>query len=128
MLILNYSHPLTIGQLVQIEHMAKQSIAEVRNIKTHFDQTKPFAPQIKALIEASNLTDDELNQEEMYVPLFIVPPALNFITAGLLAMFYGEIGYLPNCIRLHPIPNSTPPRFEVAEIMRLQAWRNGVID
>ncbi len=34
------------------------------------------------------------------------------------------MGYFPACIRLRPVPESLPPRFEVAEILNLQAVRD----
>ena len=58
-------------------------------------------------------------------PLLIVLPALNFITAVLLAELHGRMGYFPPIVRLRPAAGSTPPRFEVAEIINLQAVREG---
>jgi len=34
------------------------------------------------------------------------------------------MGYFPSMVRLRPIDNSNPQRFELAEVMNLQALRN----
>jgi hypothetical protein len=34
------------------------------------------------------------------------------------------MGYFPTIIRLRPVANATPPRFEVAELINLQAVRD----
>jgi hypothetical protein len=57
-------------------------------------------------------------------PILVNPPALNFITALLLAELHGRMGYFPPIIRLRPIANSLPPQYEVAEILNLQALRD----
>jgi len=41
----------------------------------------------------------------------------------LLAELHGRMGYFPPIVRLRPVPNALPPRFEVAEIINLQAVR-----
>jgi hypothetical protein len=119
MLILNFSHPLTNDQRGQIEQLAGQPISGVRDIPAQFDHTQPFADQVAALIAACGLTA----QEWQSVPLLIVPPALNFIAVALLAELHGVMGYFPDCVRLRPVGNARPPRFEVAEILNLQDLR-----
>ncbi len=47
----------------------------------------------------------------------------------LLAELHGRMGYFPPCIRMRPVvgPDGqriVPPRFEVAEILNLQAIRD----
>jgi len=120
MLILNFSHPLTDEQVKQIEDITGQAVDEVRRIPVQFDHQQPFAAQVTALADACDLTP----QEWQTTPLLIVPPALNFIAATLLAELHGRMGYFPPIIRLRPIPDSLPPRYEVAEIINLQAVRD----
>lgn len=121
MLLLNFSHPLTKEQLQQVEALlgAGQTITEVRAVPTHFNQNEPFAPQVSALADACGLTTEEWQT----LPLLLVPPALNFIAVALLAELHGRCGYFPPVVRLRPVPDSLPPRFEVAEILNLQAIR-----
>ncbi|MGH2522324.1 MAG: CRISPR-associated protein Csx15, partial [Anaerolineales bacterium] len=38
---------------------------------------------------------------------------------------HGRMGYFPPLIRLRPVQEALPPRYEVAEILNLQAVRDG---
>ncbi|MFN3763696.1 MAG: CRISPR-associated protein Csx15, partial [Anaerolineae bacterium] len=42
---------------------------------------------------------------------------------ALLAELHGRCGYFPAMLRVRPVPGSTPPRYEVAEIVNLQMLR-----
>jgi hypothetical protein len=41
-----------------------------------------------------------------------------------LAELHGRMGYFPPILRLRPVEGAIPPRFEVAEIINLQALRD----
>jgi hypothetical protein len=64
------------------------------------------------------------SQEWQTLPILVNLPSLNVIAAVLLAELHGRTGHFPAVIRLRPIPNSTPPQFEVAEVLNLQAIRD----
>ncbi|MGQ9568424.1 MAG: CRISPR-associated protein Csx15, partial [Anaerolineae bacterium] len=121
MLLLNFSHPLTEEHLSQIATLAgvAPEALEVRAIPTYFDPSEPFAPQVVALADACSLSP----QEWQTLPILVVPPSLNVIAVALLAELHGRCGYFPPVVRLRPVPGSLPPRFEVAEILNLQALR-----
>jgi len=119
MLILNYSHPLTPDQLAQLAALTGQSIAEVRDIPAQFDLDTPFAQHALALAEAAGLTAAQWQTES----LLVVLPALNFGAAALLAELHGRMGYFPPVVRLRPVKDALPPRYEVAEVINLQAIR-----
>lgn len=120
MLLLNYSHPLTPAQLAQLETLTGQPLARIISLPSQIDPQQPLAPQIVQLAEAAGLTPEEWQT----TPILIVPPALNFSAAVLIAHLHGLIGYFPPIVRLRPIPNSLPPQFEVAEIINLQQIRD----
>ena len=120
MLILNYSHPLTPDQRSQLEALTGQPIAEVRDIPTQVDVSAPLAPQATALADAAQLSPAEWQT----APLLLVPPSLNFAAAALLAELHGRMGYFPPIVRLRPVSGALPPRYEVAEIINLQALRD----
>ncbi len=120
MIILNFSHPLTPDHLAQIEALAGESVARVVDVPAQFDHDHSFARQAEALVEGVGLTP----QEWQTVPLLGNPPALNLIAVTLLAHLHGRMGYFPTVLRLRPVPGSTPPRFEVAELVNLQAVRD----
>ncbi len=119
MLILNFSHPLTPGQRAQLESLTGQDIAEVYTLPVHFDNALPFLPQLEALMGGLPLSAETLQSE----PVLVVLPALNFITALALAELHGRMGYFPPVARLRPVAGSLPPRYEVAEVLNLQAVR-----
>ncbi len=120
MILLNFAHPLTDPQREQIESLAGQPIAREIHLPAQFDPQQPFAPQLDALLARVGLTAEQWQTESILVNL----PSLNFITALLLADLHGRMGYFPPCLRLRPIKDALPPRFEVAEILNLQARRD----
>ncbi len=120
MILLNFSHPLTDPQREQIESLAGQPIAREIHLPAQFDHQQPFGPQLDALLLRAGLTAEQWQTESILVN----PPSLNFITALLLAELHGRMGYFPPCLRLRPVKDALPPRFEVAEILNLQARRD----
>lgn len=120
MLILNYSHPLTPDQLSRLEALTGVAVEAVRELPAQLDLDAPFAPQAVALADAAQLTPEQWQT----TPLLLVPPALNFAAVALLAELHGRMGYFPPVVRLRPVAGALPPRYEVAEIINLQAVRD----
>jgi hypothetical protein len=121
MIVLNFSHPLTPAHREQIAALTGQPVDDVIEIKTHFDNGQPFEPQLAALLEEVPLTAEQWQTES----LLVNPPSFNYVAVLLLADLHGRMGYFPACIRLRPVADAVPPRFEVAEILNLQGVRNG---
>jgi len=119
MLLLNFSHPITPEQQKQIESLTRSSIEETRHIPAQFENEQPFSQQIHALVEAADLTPTEWQTRAILVN----PPSLNFGALNLLAELHGRMGYFPPIIRIRPVKDSLPPRYEVAEIINLQEVR-----
>ena len=120
MLILNYSHPLSADQLAQLEALTATPITAVREIATQLDLNAPFAEQATALAAAAELTPAEWQTKAV----LLILPALNFAAAALLAELHGRMGYFPPIVRLAPVAGALPPRYEVVEIINLQALRD----
>jgi len=120
MILLNFSHPLTPDHLQHVETLTGQQVERVIEVDSHIDTQHPLAPQVVALTSACDLTAEEWQT----LPLLVNPPALNFIAVALLAELHGRCGYFPTILRLRPVPGSTPPRFEVAELINLQSLRD----
>jgi hypothetical protein len=120
MILLNFSHPLTQEQVKDIKAITDQAVTEVRHVPAQFDPQQPFVPQVEALVEACQLTPEEWQTQ----PILIAPPSLNFIAVVLLAELHGRMGYFPPLVRLRPVAGSTPPRYQVAEVINLQDVRN----
>jgi hypothetical protein len=119
MLLLNFSHPLTDAQAAQIEALTGTPITRSIAVLPQFDEQQPFAPQVEALLAQIDLTPAQWQGE----PLLAVLPSLNFITAALLAELHGRMGYFPPVVRIRPVADALPRRYEVAEILDLQTIR-----
>ncbi len=91
----------------------------MRDIPAHFDNAQPFPEQIRRLADDIGLTSEEWQT----LPILLVPPAYNFAAMTLLAELHGRMGYFPAIVRIRPILDSLPPRYEVAEIINLQNVR-----
>ncbi|OQA41332.1 MAG: hypothetical protein BWY52_02605 [Chloroflexi bacterium ADurb.Bin325] len=119
MLVLNFSHPLTADHLTQLQALTGRAVERVVDVPVQFDVTVSFVAQVGALVDGIGLSSVEWQTTQILVN----PPALNFITAVLLAELHGRMGYFPPMMRLRPVSDSLPPRFEVAEIINLQTVR-----
>ena len=124
MIVINFSHPLTAEQLEAAAQLTGAEAERVLEVKTQFDPEQPFAEQARALVEGVGLSP----QEWQTTPLLLNLPSLNVIAALVVAELHGRCGYFPAIVRLKPVSGSTPPRFEVAEIVNLQAVRDGARD
>jgi len=120
MIVLNFSHPLTSAHLEQIEAFTGKAVGSVLDVATDFNNSKPFAAQVRKLVDSIGFTP----REWQTIPLLVNPPSLNSITVVLVAELHGRMGYFPTVLRLRPVANITPPQFEVAEIIDLQAIRD----
>ncbi len=120
MILLNFSHPITEEQRAQIEALTKKPLEQIITLPVHFDQEKPFLPQLRALLKEVPFTP----QEWQTAPILVNLPSYNYIAALALAELHGRMGYFPPIIRLKPVRDSIPPRYEVAEIINLQSIRD----
>ena len=120
MVIVNFAHPLTQEHLRQIEKIAGQKVKKVIDVKTQFDHERSFVEQARELVDKAGLSSTEWQT----LPLLINLPSLNYIAALVLAELHGRCGYFPSVLRLKPVPNANPPKFEAAEILNLQAVRD----
>lgn len=118
MLILNFTHPLTLEQRTQIEVLANTSIEEVRTIRVQIDQEEPLEPQIISLVDDVGLSSEEWQTRS----LLINPPGYAPAAFVLLAELHGRIGHFPALIRLRPKLGAVTS-YEVAELLNLQAIR-----
>jgi hypothetical protein len=118
MLILNFSHPITAEQRVQIEALAEMPISEIRTIPVQIEQAEPLSSQIAALVDAVGLSPEEWQT----MPLLINPPGYAPAAFVLLAELHGRIGHFPTLLRLRP-KQGPVTAFEVAELLNLQTVR-----
>jgi len=121
LIVINYSHPLTAEQLQQLEKITGDKVERTIEIDAQIEPQKPLAPQVAAMAERTGLAAKEWQT----VPILVNPPSLNISAAVLMAELHGRMGYFPPVLRLRLVPGSLPPRFEVAEVINLQAVREG---
>jgi hypothetical protein len=119
MILLNFGHPLSAEQRAQIEQLAGQAIGRLIELPIHFDQGRPFAEQVRALVDSVGLSAEEWQ----HAAIFVNPPTLSTIAVTLLAELHGRMGYFPPVVRMRPVEDVLPPRFEAAEIINLQQVR-----
>jgi hypothetical protein len=119
MYIINLAHPLTEAHLRRIQEITGETITEVKEIPSQIDHNLPLEPQIEALLDKIDFTTQQWQTEPFLVNL----PALSCSAAAVLAQVHGRAGYFPPVLRLSPVQEEIPPRFEVAEILNLQAMR-----
>jgi hypothetical protein len=120
MILLNFSHPLTPDQRAAIEQLTGTPLTQELHAPAQFDHQQPYAPQLAALMAQVPLSAAQWQSE----PIAVVPPSLNFIAVLLLAELHGRMGYFAPVVRLRPVAGAVPPRFEVAELLNLQALRD----
>jgi len=120
MLVINFTHSFTPSQLAAIEQLSGLKVGDVREVKTQLDHDLPFVEQAHALVDGVGLTAAEWQT----LPLLVNLPSHHVIAASVLAELHGRMGYFPAVIRMRPVADTTPPQFEVAEIINLQAVRD----
>ena len=120
MIVLNFSHPFTDEQLMQIEQISGNVIENVITLPVQFENAEAFLPQLETLFLQLALSPEKLQTMQILVNL----PSLNFISSMVLAELHGRMGYFPPIIRLRSVKNSLPPKYEVAEIINLQNIRD----
>lgn len=120
MLLLNFSHPLRPAHLSQLaDELGEKPVLRFNHMAqaSHEDE---FAEQVKRLVDSVNLSPTDWQTERILVN----PPGFTPLALVLLAELHGRMGYFPAIVRMRPISNSTPPEYEVAEVINLQAVRD----
>lgn len=118
MILLNYSHPITSEQKIQLRNIFDAEQIDIIDIPCHLDIEAPFSLQVVALADAAGLTSQEWQSLRIIVNL----PALSAAAALLLAELHGRMGYYPPAVRLKR-EGGPPPVFVVAEVLDFDEQR-----
>ena len=120
MIIVNFAHPLTQAHRQQIETITGMAVTAVHDLPCQLNSNEPIMPQVEALLDSVPLSSHQWQTEA----LLLNPPGLATAAAALLAELHGRTGHFPAIIRVRPVNGRTPPQYEVAEIINLQAVRD----
>ncbi len=116
--LLNYSHPLTAAQVAQVAALCGETVV-VRDLPAQADRARPLAEVAHELADAAGLSAEEWQT----TPLVLNPPALAPLALALIAELHGRGGGFPAILNVRPVADSVPTRYEVAEVLNLQAVR-----
>lgn len=116
--LLNYAHPLSAEQLATVVE-AIGELPTVRDLPAHADRSRPLVEVARELADSAGLSPDEWQT----TPLLLNPPALAPVALAFIAELHGRCGGFPAMLNVRPVEGSTPTRYEVAEVVNLQALR-----
>jgi len=119
MLLLNFTHPLSSAQLDQLAALAGQSVEQMLGEMLFFDPQEPMVPQTKAAVDALNLDSTTWQT----TPIVVNLPGHAAAAAAIVAELHGRMGHFPAILRVRPVADSAVTRYEIAEVINLQAIR-----
>ncbi len=119
MIVLNFAHPITDEQRAQIEALVGLPVERIVAVPTQIDTAAPLAPQVAALAGACELTPDDWQT----LALVVNPPGLATVAVALMAEIHGRRGSFAAMIRLRSVAAALGTRYEVAEVVNVQAVR-----
>lgn len=120
MILINFGHPFTPQNLEELRRLLGEDLERQIDAPVQLDPMQPFAPQVVEIVDGAGLTSLEWQTQ----PIVVNPPTLNVIAAAVLAELHGRMGHFPPVTRLRSAPGSVAVRYEVAEVMDLQAQRD----
>lgn len=118
--LLNFARAFTEQQQQGLELSLGHRLGKIVARPIEFDHTRPYGPQCVKLVKGIKFTSAEWET----LPIVVNPPGF---APGALALFselHGRMGHFPAVVRLRQIAGSTPPAYEFAEIINLQALRD----
>lgn len=118
-IFLNYTHPLTAEQAARLAELLGEP-PEERRIAVQIDRARPLAEVAGELADAAALAPEEWQTSA----LVMNPPALAPVALALAAELHGRCGYFPAILNVRPVAGASPPRYELAEVVNLQAIRD----
>lgn len=121
MILLNFHHPLTEEALAQVEALAGQPVVEVRGEMPQFKNEEPLVKQVRDLLDRAGLSA----QEWQIASILVNPPGFAPAAAVLMAEIHGRKGHFPPMLRMRPVEDGVFTLYVVAEVINLQAVREG---
>ncbi|GAC1436144.1 MAG: CRISPR-associated protein Csx15 [Burkholderiaceae bacterium] len=119
MILLNFAHPLTDEHMSHIEQLVGVPLDRCISLPTHIDPAQPIVAQVVALVDRCDLSVDEWQTADIIVN----PPGLAPLAVAICAEIHGRRGSFPSMLRLRAGATGLTTRYEVAEIINVQAIR-----
>lgn len=119
MILINFAHAITPEQQAQVERLVGREVGRLVEVGVRMENGQPFEEQIVGLIEGLGFSQTEWETMALVVNLPGYAPA----AACLLAELHGRMGHFPSVVRLRPVDDQAVTRYEVAEVLNLQAQR-----
>lgn len=117
-MILNYAHSFSAAQLATLTSMLGEQ-PTIRPVSSQADRMRPLADVARELADAAGLSPEEWET----TALVLNPPSLAPLALALVAEIHGRSGGFIAMLNIRPVPDSTPTRYEIAEIINLQRIR-----
>ncbi len=121
--LLNFSHPLTEENLKETAALLGCEVAEIEvtEVPSRVDLHLPLEPQVASMLDSLGMNP----REWQTLPLVVSLPSLSASAAVLLAQLHGLCGRFPSVLRYAPENSGPLMRYAVAEVINLQAVREG---
>jgi len=121
--LLNFSHPLTEENLKETAALLGCEVAdiEVADVPSRVELHMPLEPQVASMLNSLGMDP----REWQTLPLVVHLPSLSASAAVLLAQMHGLCGRFPSVLRFAPENSGPLTRYAVAEVINLQAVREG---
>lgn len=109
-LIINFGHVFTDQQIAAL----RKTLGDFRLIerKFHLDAEKPFAPQVKAIIDSL-----QLSAEDWKTRIVLNPPGLSAAAVLTVAEVAARAGRVPKVIRMKAVNSAGATVYALAEII-----------
>jgi len=90
----------------------------IHNLFIDFEDEKPFVEQFEKLLDELPISRQALQSADR---LFLNPPGQAHITVLVVSYLHGLRGSFPSLIRVGPVSDGTATRYEIIEVIDLQA-------
>ena len=118
MIIINFSHPLTVNQKIELSALLQADRLVVVDVKAQFRMSDGFEAQASAMLDTA-----KLSAEQIEAGCVLMLPALSAGAAAVIAEWHGRYGHFPTIIRLKST-GDVLPEWKVAEVLPLQKVRS----
>jgi len=118
MRIINFSHPLTVNQKLELAKWLQVDEFKVTEVAVQFRIRDAFEGQVAEMLDQANVSQGDVD-----LGVVVMLPALSAAAAVLVAEWHGRFGHFPTVVRLKSVGDLLP-EWKLAEVMPLQKIRS----